>query len=126
MMKRALLAVLAAMALFVAVPIASRPAMAAPAMVAAFDTDRPALVQKAHSARWYYARRHYRPYRHAWRPAYYRPVYYRPVRYGRPYWHRRHHWRPRYYYGGPYGYRRHHWRPRYYGRPYWHHRRHYW
>jgi hypothetical protein len=99
-MKRAVMALFAALALLVAVPIASAPAKAAPAIGSAVATPGEALVTKAHSARWYRARR--------W-GAYYGP---RPFYGPRPYWHRRHYWGPRPYYGPR----------RFYGHPHWRHR----
>ena len=100
-MKRAFMAVLAALALTLAWPLASAPAKAAPVLGGELAAAAPSLTTKAHSARWYYVRRHYRPYyhRHHWRP-------YR-------HW-RRHHWR--HHYWRPY---RHHWRHHHWHRAYW-------
>lgn len=100
-MRRIILAGLAALALLVAAPITSREAQATPASPAALagnaDTT---LVEKAHSARWHYIRRHYGPYGpyryrgHYGRPHFYRHGYYRPRFHGRPHWRHRgwHRW----------------------------------
>jgi hypothetical protein len=100
-MKRVLLALAAAMALFVAAPIATAPAQAAETspIVAGSVAERAAVT--AEYARW---RRHRYYRRHFYRPRYYRPRHFYHRRYYRP----RHYYRPYRYYR-PAGYRRYYW-----------------